>query len=116
MRSLDVGFDDRGVLLIEVNLRNHGYDAERGRVLLRQAIDRLAALPGVTLATTTRQVPFQGDWSTTLEAWPGSAFAGGRDKLDVGLNVGLRATSKAWGFPSCMAANSRPPTSWAMLP
>jgi predicted permease len=98
-RALDVGFDDRGVLLIDVNLRNHGYNAERGRVFLRQALDRLAALPGVTLATSTRQVPFQGDWSTTLRAWPGASFAAGKEELEVGLNVIAPRYFEGMGIP-----------------
>jgi putative ABC transport system permease protein len=86
-RSVDVGFDDRGVLLVGVNLRNHGYDAERGRVFVRNALAQLSALPGVQLATVTRMVPFQGDWTSTLGAWPGAAFTGGLTEMDVGMNV-----------------------------
>lgn len=98
-RSVDTGFDDRGVLIVGVNLANHGYDAERGRVFLREAIDRLTALPGVSIATITRQVPFRGDWTTDLTEWPGADFAGGRDTLTVGLNVVAPGYFEGMGIP-----------------
>jgi putative ABC transport system permease protein len=86
-RNVDVGFEDRGVLLVGVNLRNHGYDAGRGRAFVRNALAQLSTLPGVRLATVTRMVPFQGDWTSTLGAWPGAAFTGGLTEIDVGMNV-----------------------------
>lgn len=98
-RSVDTGFDDRGVLIVGVNLANHGYDAERGRVFLREAIDRLTALPAVSVATITRQVPFGGDWTTDLAEWPGADFAGGRDTLTAGLNVVAPGYFEGMGIP-----------------
>jgi predicted permease len=99
VRTIDVGFDDRGVLLLGVNLRNHGYDAERGRVLVQTAVEKLSALPGVRLATSTRQVPFQGDWTTTLRPWPGVTFPEGRSELDVGLNTVSPRYFEGMGIP-----------------
>ncbi len=98
-RAVDLGFDTRGVLLVGVNLRNHGYDEERGRVFVRTALDRLRALPGVTVATTTRQVPFRGDWTTDLEPWEGSGFADGRTQLTTGLNVVGSRYFEGMGIP-----------------
>jgi len=98
-RAVDLGFDERGVLLVRLNLRNHGYDAERGRAFIQDAIDRLGALPGVAIATTTGQAPFRGEWSTTLEPWPGVTFAGGRTDLSVGLNVVSPGYFEAMGIP-----------------
>jgi predicted permease len=98
-RSIDVGFDARGVLLLGVDLGNHGYDAARGQVFAREAIERISAVPGVTLATMTRQVPFQGDWSMTIKAWPGASFADGRSEMDVGLNVVGTGYFEGMGIP-----------------
>jgi predicted permease len=98
-RSIDAGFDDRGVLIVGVNLANHGYDAERGRPFLREAIDRVSALPGVAVASITRQVPFRGDWTSDLTEWPGADFAGGRDTLTVGLNVVAPGYFEGMGIP-----------------
>ena len=86
-RSEPIGFDPGNVVVVEVNLRNHGYDAERGRAFLAAALDRVAAVPGVAIATATRQAPFQGDWTTTLEPWSAETFASGARELEVGLNV-----------------------------
>jgi predicted permease len=98
-RSIDVGFDARGVLLAGVNLRNHGYDAARGSAFAHEAMARVSAVPGVALVTVTRQVPFQGDWSTTMKAWPGASFAGGRTEMDVGLNVVGAGYFEGMGIP-----------------
>jgi predicted permease len=98
-RAIDLGFDAQGVLLVRVNLRNHGYNAERGLTFIQNALDRLSALPGVTIATTTGQAPFRGEWTTTLEPWPGVTFAGGRADLTVGLNVVSPGYFDAMGIP-----------------
>jgi predicted permease len=86
-RSVDVGFDDRGVLFVGINLRNHGYDDARGRMFVDEALERIQRLPGVSIATVSRQVPFRGDWSGDLRPWDGDAFADGRDILTTGYNV-----------------------------
>ncbi len=83
-RERDVGFSTERALLVEVNLRNHGYDAERGRAFVRGALEQLSALPGIERATTLRQVPFQGDWTTTLEPWPGATF---EQPLEISLDA-----------------------------
>jgi predicted permease len=87
VRSQDIGFETRNALILEVDLRNHGYDADRGRLYVEQALERLGSLSGVRTAATTRQVPFQGDWSTTIRPWGGVQFAEGRTELDVNLNA-----------------------------
>jgi putative ABC transport system permease protein len=98
-RSTDLGFEDRGVLYVGVNLRNHGYDEARGRAFVDDVLDRLRGLPGVSIATLTRQVPFRGDWSTDLEPWDGRTFADGRDVLTTGLNLVGPRYFEAMGMP-----------------
>lgn len=98
-RSTDLGFEDRGVLYVGVNLRNHGYDEARGRVFVDDVLNRLRSVPGVRIATVTRQVPFRGDWSTDLEPWEGDAFADGRDVLTTGLNLVGPDYFEAMGMP-----------------
>jgi putative ABC transport system permease protein len=84
---VNVGFDDRGVLFVGVDLRNHGYDNARGRLFVNEAVQRIERLPGVSIATVTRQIPFRGDWSGDVRPWEGDTFADGRDMLTVGYNV-----------------------------
>jgi predicted permease len=86
-RAVDPGFDPRNALLVETDLRTRGYDGSRGRSFARETLARIAALPGVDAATTTAVVPFQSEWSTTVEPWPGAAFAGGQSSIDIYLDV-----------------------------
>jgi predicted permease len=98
-RAVDVGFDTRNTLLVRTDLSTRGYDAERGRAFIREALGRLADVPGVNAATVSRQAPFRGEWSTTLRAWPGASFAGGAVEADVGLNVVGAGYFDALGIP-----------------
>ncbi len=61
-----VGFETDRRLIVQVDLRAQGYDAERGRVFVSEAIERLGGVAGVEDATTAVQIPFQGDWSTDM--------------------------------------------------
>lgn len=98
-RTRDVGFDASNVLLLHLNVRNHGYDDERVRTFVPMVLDRLAALPGVAHASTTRMVPFQGDWTTTIQPPPGAAVSGGEDGVVVGMNVVMPEYFPAMGTP-----------------
>lgn len=82
----ELGFRTSGVLAAEVSLRPLGYDAESGRVFVRDALDRLRALPGVDAASSANRVPFSGDWSTEIEAPPGAA-ASAPERITVGINA-----------------------------
>ena len=85
--SQDLGFDPEDVAVLETNLRNLGYDPDQGRVLHRQALDRLAALPGVSAVALSRQLPFGGEWSTSFEAPEGAVANAPDNQMDVGLNA-----------------------------
>ena len=82
----DLGFASSGVLITEVNLGPLGYDADRGRTFVRDALDRLNALPGVRAVSAANRVPFSGDWSTDLPTPPG-ASADAPEAIAVGLNA-----------------------------
>ena len=86
-RTEELGWDERGRLLVTLDLRSEGYDAERGRAFIRQALDRLGAIPGVEGVTTTRMVPFRGDWSTDFEASPERFPRAVSPTVWIGLNV-----------------------------
>jgi predicted permease len=85
--SQDLGFatDDR--LVLEVDLRALGYSEEEGRVFIPRALERLRALPGVTAAASSRQIPFQGDWSTDMDPPPGARANTEDGKVWIGLNA-----------------------------
>lgn len=83
----DLGFDAESVLVTEVNLQNLGYDADRGRLFIDEALDRLAALPSVLAVSTTNRVPFRGDWTTDFPAPEGATPNAPDNTVTVGMNV-----------------------------
>jgi predicted permease len=86
-RTQDVGFatDDR--LVLRVNLWELDLGPEERNAFLRQALDRIRALPGVLDAAITRQIPFQGDWTTEVDAPPGATPNYEGDKIFTGMNA-----------------------------
>ena len=54
LKSVDVGFDSRNLLVFNVNPRINGYDVERSSRVFHQMLERMAAMPGVTSAALTR--------------------------------------------------------------
>jgi predicted permease len=55
--SIDIGFRSRGILMMAVDPRVHGYSAERTLQFLAELRERVAALPGVVSADVTDTVP-----------------------------------------------------------
>jgi predicted permease len=86
-RTQDLGFETANRLIVQVNLRSQGYTEAEGRAFLTQALTRLRALPGVTRVATSRQIPFQGDWSTDLEPPSGAQPNSENGKIWIGLNA-----------------------------
>jgi predicted permease len=58
--SIDVGFRSRGLLMMSIDPRVHGYTAERTVQFLTQLRERIAALPGVQSVAATDFVPLSG--------------------------------------------------------
>jgi predicted permease len=58
--SIDIGFRSRGLLMMSVDPRVHGYTPERTTQFLTQLRDRVSALPGVTSVAATDSVPLVG--------------------------------------------------------
>lgn len=58
--DIDIGFRSRGILMMSVDPRVHGYTPERTTQFLTQLRQRVAALPGVTSAACTDSVPLSG--------------------------------------------------------
>ncbi len=58
--SIDIGFRSRGVLMMSVDPRVHGYTAERTTQFLTELRERVAGLPGVISAACTDSVPLSG--------------------------------------------------------
>jgi predicted permease len=58
--NIDIGFRSRGLLMMSVDPRVHGYAPERTTQFLTQLRERVAALPGVTSVAATDSVPLAG--------------------------------------------------------
>jgi predicted permease len=68
VRSADLGFEPRGVLVASMELFTSGYDRDRGLAFYRELLERARTLPGVTGASLVRRAPlgFGGSSSTSL--------------------------------------------------
>jgi predicted permease len=58
--SIDIGFRSRGLLMMSVDPRVHGYTPERTTQFLTQLRERVAALPGVVSVAATDSAPLSG--------------------------------------------------------
>ncbi len=88
-QAVELGFSTERQLLVSVDLERAGYTEARGKAFIRDALDHLAALPGVRAATTTYRVPFRGMWSTGFRAEgvtppTGSSFESGANAVGAG--------------------------------
>ncbi len=57
LRSIDLGFNPSDLALLSVNPNMQGYLPERTREFIRQAIERLRAVPGVQAVAVASRVP-----------------------------------------------------------
>jgi macrolide transport system ATP-binding/permease protein len=62
-RSIDPGFETKNVLLVKINLRQHGYKASQTQPFFQKLQERVAALPGVQSASMAGRVPLGIGWS-----------------------------------------------------
>ncbi len=74
-RSLDLGFETEGRIVMGVDLRNHGYESEATKLYVARAMDEIRVLPGVEHVAIASLIPFRGAWTSgfTLEGAPGLA-------------------------------------------
>ncbi len=67
LTSVDLGFDPANAYRVVLNLPGTRYGGHEQRVVfVRQLVERLAALPGVTAAGATQCVPISGLWSVSF--------------------------------------------------
>jgi predicted permease len=83
----DHGFDPRGVLVFELNLRLNGYDEARGRAYYEQLLERVRATPGIQLAALASVIPLGFGWDQTRVRVKGHEPPQGEPGFAVGYNV-----------------------------
>ena len=65
LKSVDVGFDSRNLLMFNVNPGVNRYDPARSAQVFRQVLERMSSLPGVTATALTRTTLLSGSTSTS---------------------------------------------------
>lgn len=83
----DHGFDPRGVLAFELNVRLNGYDEPQGRAFYDELLERVRGLPGTESATLARIIPLAFTWDQTRVRVPDSDLEAAEAGVPVGFNV-----------------------------
>jgi predicted permease len=76
--SIDIGFRSRGLLMMSVDPRVHGYTPERTTQFLTQLRERVAGMPGVVSVAATDSAPLSGGNRSD-----GFSLAGGKPEQNV---------------------------------
>ncbi|RMH16281.1 MAG: FtsX-like permease family protein [Acidobacteria bacterium] len=79
--SVDLGFDYKNRLVVTVDPRPLGYEADRIQSLIDSSIASIRGLPGVKNVAATAMVPFRGMMRYPIELGPGA----GDETINVGL-------------------------------
>jgi predicted permease len=76
VRALHVplGFEPEGVTMAEADLRMAGYSGEKALPVQKRLLDAARAIPGVTAATVSDSVPFQGGGDWFVYKWGTTEF------------------------------------------
>jgi macrolide transport system ATP-binding/permease protein len=70
-QTIDPGFEMKNVATVSFDLRGQGYDDTRAGPFQRQAMDRLAALPGVDTVAEAANAPLSDSHRGTVFSLPG---------------------------------------------
>jgi predicted permease len=82
--NIDIGFQSKGLLMMSIDPRVHGYDAPRTVAFLTQLQQRAAALPGVVAAVATDMAPLS---NTTRSEGLHAVGVPDKDKHDVNAEL-----------------------------
>ncbi len=90
------GFDSAGLVTLHVQSASHRFDdAAAAQSYGEQVLDAVRALPGVTRAAWTSQLPFSGDfdqYGVSFEAGPGEPPSGGYGAMRYAVSPGYLGT------------------------
>ena len=74
-QSTDLGFDQKNLLVLSMDLTTQGYDEARAATLYAQLSERLKTLPGIKSVSLAEVVPFSGRRDTTIDIEGGGSAA-----------------------------------------
>ena len=66
-QSTDLGFDQKNLVVVSMDLTTQGYDEARSSTFFVQLFDRLKALPGIKAVSVAQTVPFAGGRDETID-------------------------------------------------
>jgi predicted permease len=92
-QSTELGFDQKNLLVLSMDLTTQGYDEARAATLYAQLSERLKALPALRSVSLVQVPPFSGTRETTVD------IEGRGSTLSVGANVVSAEYFKTLGVP-----------------
>ena len=66
-QSTDLGFDQKNLVVVSMDLTSQGYDEARAATFHAQLSERLKALPGIRSVSLAETVPFAGGRDETID-------------------------------------------------
>ena len=66
-QSTDLGFDQKNLVVVSMDLTTQGYDEARAATFHAQLSERLKALPGIKSVSLAQTVPFSGGRDETID-------------------------------------------------
>ena len=92
-QSTELGFDQKNLLVLSMDLTTQGYDEARAATLYAQLAERLKALPVISSVSLAQIPPFSGTLETTID------IEGGASSLSVSANTVSPEYFQTLGIP-----------------
>jgi predicted permease len=92
-QSSDLGFDQKNLVVVSMDLTTQGYDEARAATFHAQLSERLKALPGIKSVSLAQTVPFAGGRDETID------IEGGGSALSVSANEVSAEYFQTLGIP-----------------
>ena len=92
-QSTDLGFDQKNLVVMSMELTTQGYDEARATALQAQLMDHLKASPVIKSASLAAVAPFSGVIETTID------IEGGERAVNVGANLVSADYFQTLGIP-----------------
>ena len=84
---LELGFEDEGVAVLELDLAHREYDEDRGRLFLDALLERAKAIPGVSSVALASGIPLRGSSSYLGNIRPEGYEPAPGEWMAAGMNV-----------------------------
>jgi macrolide transport system ATP-binding/permease protein len=95
-QSTDLGFDQKNLLVMSMDLTTQGYDEARAATLYAQLAERLKALPLIKSVSLAEVAPFSGARETAIDI---EGSSGGGSSVSVGANLVSAEYLQTLGIP-----------------